>query len=353
MNIISPLQSLQLFGKPSTQPATTVAGEKPSLDTLLPNPGQLLKAVVLEARTDNRFLLQIGDNQLLAKSDVPLRPGQALQLQLLSTTPQLELKIVSDTLNQFLGRSLTLVGNTIDISTLFQSLQQPASIFNSLSLHTQQALNNFFSLQKNDLSGGDGGTVLKQLVDKLGLSLENILSRGENAKAASSLKAALLEVMHNFQNKGNIGENAGRLLGTLEFFQLAQLHADTTQQLIFPLPLSFLEQGFLLIERRQDEDSDKKGYDEQEYRFSLHLKLTDIGNITVDFLHNQEGLFIRFHTDSQEKADFIATFSDELKEAISDTPILGISFAADAEDPATELIRHIIPEGKSVLDTTA
>lgn len=347
MNTISPLQSIPLLGKSGNQSG------RQALQTPLPEPGQLLKALVVETRPDNRILLQIGDNRFVARSEVPLQPGQTLQLQLVSTSPQLELKVVNDTLQQFFGRSLTLVGNTIDISTLFSSLTQPASLLESLSLNSKQALENFFSLQQNTLTEDGGGAVLKQLIDKLGLSLENFLARGDSGKASTTLKAALLEVLNSFKGNSQISDSAGRTLATLEFFQLAQLHADSSQQLIFPLPLSFIEQGFLLIERRQDDEGGGGEYDDQPYRFSLHLKMSDIGNLRIDFFHSPEGLFIRFHADSQEKATFIAESSEELRQAISETPILGISFAADAEDPATELIRHIVPEGRPVLDTTA
>ncbi len=347
MNIITPLQSINLAGKTSPQVPTEARSP------LQIQPGQLLKALVVEARTDNSILLKIGNNELVAKSEVPLKPGQQLQLQVTSTSPQLQLKIVGDTVNQFLGRSLTLVGNTIDIKALFQSLQQPSSLFDSLSLNSKQALDSFFSLQQTNLASGNGGNVVKQMIDNLGLSFENAIARGDTGKAALTLKASLIEILSSFAKGSQPSENANRLLSTVEFFQLAQLHADSSQQFIFPLPLSFLEQGFLLIDRNTDDEQGNGDYDNQEYRFSLHIKMTELGNMQIDFFHSTEGLFIRFHTDSKEKAEFISSFSDQLKEAITDTPILGLSFATDAEDPATELARLIVPEGKSVLNTTA
>lgn len=348
MNTVSPLQSIPLAGKISDQPA------RPQQPAAILETGNILKAVVIESRPDNRILLQIGENQLLARSEVALKTGQTLQLQLVSTSPQFELKIVSDSLQQLLGRTLTLAGNTINITDLFPLLQQQPGLFGGLSLQSRQTLESFFSLSQNDLSGKDSGAVLSQLLDRLGLSLENLLARGETATASSTLKAALLEILHNFTNDGKASELAGKALSTLEFFQLAQLHADSGQQLIFPLPFPFLEQGFLLIEKRRDEQggSGRPG-EKEEHRFSLHLKMTDIGSLRIDFFHTPEGLFIRFHADSQEKADFIAGFSQDLKDAISGGPILNLSFAADAEDPVAELVRHLVPEGKAVIDTTA
>lgn len=347
MNTIVPTQAIPSLGRIDTQPG------RPAQAIPLPEPGQLLKALVLEAQTDNRFLLQIGDNRLVARSQVALQPGQTLNLQLVSTSPQIQLRIVNDALQQLLGRSLTLIGNNVDIGNLFSLLQQPQTLLDSLSLHSRQALESFFNLQQTPLTEGNGGETLKQLVDRLGLAFENHLARGDGDRAATSLKAALLEVLSSFTGDSRIHDSAAKPLATLEFFQLAQLHSQSSQQFILPLPLSFIEQGFLLVEQRQDEGGGKGKYGEQEYRFSLHLKMSDIGNLRIDFLHSSDGLLIRFHADSQEKADFIAAFSDDLKRAISEAPVLGISFAADATDPVAELIRQIVPEGRSVLDTTA
>lgn len=348
MNTITPPQSVPFFGKSSDQSG------RPLQPAAILETGKILKAVVIESGPDNRILLRIGDNQLPARSEVALKPGQTLQLQLVSTSPRFELKIVNDTLQQLLGRSLTLVGNTINISDLLPLLQQQPALLGGLSLHSRQALESFLSLQQTDLSGDDSGALLKQLMDRLGLSLENLLARGETDKASFTLKAALLELLHGFMRESQASETVGKALSTLEFFQLAQLQADSAQQLIFPLPLPFLDQGFLLIEKRQDEHGGSGRQDEEvEYRFSLHLKMSDIGSLRIDFYHTPEGLFIRFHADSQEKADFIAGFSQDLVGAISDGPVLSLSFAADAEDPVTELIRQLAPEGRAVIDTTA
>lgn len=348
MNTIAPIQSPPLLGRTfSQQPGQSISS------ILQPEAGQLLKATVVTSSPDNHVLLQIGENQLVARSEIPLRPGQTLQLQIVSTSPQFELKIVNDTLQQLNGRPLTLVGNSIDITVLYTLIQQQSSLFEGLSLNSKQTLESFLQLQQTTIGTDGSGASLKQAIDRVGLSLESLLARGDGSKASSTLKAALLEILQNITVHNQASDNATKTLTTLEFFQLAQLHADSGQQLIFPLPLSFIEQGFLLIEQKEDEQGSNGTYENQEHRFSLHLKMSDIGNLRVDFLHNAEGLFIRFYADSQEKAEFIATFSEELKQAISETPILGLSFAAGAEDPAVELIRLIVPEGKPVLDTTA
>ncbi len=318
-----------------------------------PTPGQLLKGVVLEVRGENRFLLDIGGQQITAESKATLSAGQNLRLQVIETTPQIELKIVSTTVDQFFGRSLTLLGKNIDLAGLFQVFrQQTPSPLTSLPTSTRNVLENFFSSQQATFSGSDGGAVLKNLVDKLGLSLENILARGDTAAASSTLKAALLELAHIFQNAENISEAANKILTTIELFQLAQLHNSGDKQFIFPLPLPFVEQGYLLVDHDSDEESEQNE-EGKNRRFSLHLSMAALGHIQIDFLSIEETLYIRFRTDSQEKSDFVEKFSDQLKEAITGIPEINLSFSADAPDPLTDLMQQIVPQGKTMLNTRA
>lgn len=348
MNTITPLQPV-----PTVGPISSRQGGRGQAE-MLPEPGQIFKALVLDARSGGQFLLQFGNTELLARSEAPLQTGQTLQLQVTSTSPQIELKIVADPLSQLFGRSIALVGKNIDIATLFTALQQQTPpLLESLSPTSRQTLESYFSLQQQSLGEKDGGVVLKQLIDRLGLSLENLLAHGDTTKAPATLKAALLDIMNSFRNAETISDHTSRILTSLELFQMAQLQVDSSKQFIFPLPLPMIENGYLLIERNDgDEDGDGPGQ-RQDFRMSLHLTMTDLGHLRVDFVHAAEGLFIRFHTDSTEKAEFIAAAGDQLRQAISDLPLLGLTFASDAEDPVAELIRRMVPAGSAIVDTKA
>jgi hypothetical protein len=39
--------------------------------------------------------------------------------------------------------------------------------------------------------------------------------------------------------------------------------------------------------------------------------MAELGHLQIDFLKNDEGLFIRFHAENQEKADFISALTDD------------------------------------------
>lgn len=346
MDTINPLSSIPPIGS-----ATSQGRSRSSQGQQLPTLGQLLKALVVEAKGEGRFILDIGGNRLTASSTAPLAQGQALQLQVVKTEPHIELKIVNDTLGRFLGRSLTLLGKNIDLSALFQAVRQlsPPPL-DSLSLTSRNVLESFFTLQQNSIGDKDGGAILKRLIENLGLNLEHLLAKGDKNSAVQTLKAALLEMAHSFSTTESIAQSTSKILTTLELFQLAQLHAGTDTHVILPIPLPFVEQGYLLVER-EEHDSESGDKDSSDSRFSLHLTMSELGNLRIDFLHNAEGVFIRFSADSQEKADFLATFSDDLKAAIRHTSLKSLAFSSGAPDPMSDLIRQLVPEGRSMLDT--
>ncbi len=346
MNTINPLSPIPYVGSSTSQSGGQAKGQNQ------PQQGQTFQATVVETKPDNIFTLDIAGNRLSARTEVPLSVGQTLQLQVVATGNQVELRIISDTLKQFLGHSLTLIGKNLDLSSLFASLQKSTTIpFETLSLSSRETLETFSTLQQAHPSGKQGGEVLQQLIDRLGLSFEALLARGDKAPLAQTLKSALLEVAFLFKGGGEVAENANRLISTIELYQLAQLQLSKENILLFPLPFPFVEKGYLMIE---DYEGHKKKEDEGEtstLNFSLHLSMKELGNLSIDFLQNPEGIFLRFHCDSQEKCDFIKTFTDQLEEVLSDPPIIGISFSDDASDPASELLRHLITDGRSIVDT--
>lgn len=346
METINPLTSI--FPVSSATPQGRGRGQPPPT----PAQGQLFKALVVESSGNNRFVLDIGGNTLAARSEASLAPGQTLRLEVMKTSPEIELKIVTDPLGQFTGRSLTLLGKNLDISSLFQGLQQQTPpLMESLTPTSRGVIETFFTLQQSDISTKEGGAVLKVLIQNLGINLEQLLAKGDKNSAARTLKAALLEVATNFKSAESIADTTSKMLSTLELFQLVQLQTSVEGHYIFPLPLPFLEQGYLVVERDPQGDSRETG--QSDSRFSLHLTMSDLGNLQVDFLQNSEGLFIRFYARSQETADFIAGYSEELNAAIQDVPLINISFSGDAPDPIGELIKQVVPEGGTVLDTKA
>ena len=347
MNTITPLQSVSGVGAIGQQQSGKTA-LPPNLDF-----GQILTATVAEARSGGRFLLSIGDAHLLAQSDAALQVGQTLKLRLTATQPQIELKIVSsDAMPQLIGKSISLISKNISVTSLVSQLnQQQPAFLSSLSSTSKEALN-FFStneLALADPADPQGGEILKQLINRLGLSMERLLADGKSEKASLTLKSALLEIASSFKNAENVSENTHKILSALEVFQMAQIQLDTSKQFIYPLPLPFLENGFLLV----DQDAAKSEGNDQArtpYKFSLHLTMSELGFIRIDFFQAAEGLFIRFHAEDTDKSAFASSFGDELRQSIT-TPLAGLAFAADAGDPVKYLLKQLFSDGNQVLDT--
>jgi hypothetical protein len=352
MSTITPLSSIPPLGSYTSRQGTG----RPDSQAAPPT-GEILKAMVLEARSGERYLLEIAGNRLLASSQARLTPGQQLQLQVVSTQPQVELKIVSDVFSALSGRSLVLLGSTLDLSALLASLTRGGSEagapFSRLSATSGETLAAFLPQgMQAIINSREGGEFLRTLFDRLGLNLESLLAQGGKEQAGQTLKAALLEIAHLFQHSERISEQVGKLLATLELFQLAQLQLGQERFLIFPLPLPFLDQGYVLVEQQPEGENGGEGA-AGEHHFSLHLSLTGLGHLRIVFLLNQEGLFIRFHLESKEKAAFVAGYEEQLKAALTGAPLVSVSFSDGADDPASELVRRLFPSKQTILDTTA
>ena len=205
-------------------------------------------------------------------------------------------------------------------------------------------------------SGGpekQGGELLQQLVDKLGLNLESMLAAGNMEDAVKTVKFALMELVQNFAAQSKLAESGKHALNTLEFFQLTQLQAVRQDALVVPIPLPFLEQGYLLVEDYQNQSGKDGGNRGIPKHFSLLLKLAPLGNLKIDFLANGDGLYIRFNSESKEVSDFLASFKDELNNSITNTLVHGVSFAEKGEDPLTAVLKRSRAVADSFINTKA
>jgi hypothetical protein len=316
-------------------------------------PGQFLTATVLESTDSKQFYIEILGKKILAKGDsLTLSPGAKLKLEILATTPDLKLRIVSQNPEMFFGKTLTLLSKNLDISVLFQNLQTPPSpLLSELSSLSQKSLTTFFSVQQAQLTTTESGVNLKQLLNQLGLNRESLLASGNKQQdAALTLKSALLEIRSLLKSGSDLAKTTNKLLGTIELYQLAQLRLSNENLLIFPLPLSFLNHGYLLVDKDPHQENSNEGKNHPR-RFSLHLNLEPLGNLEILFLDTPDGLYIRFCCDTQEKSLFASSQQDVLKQMISSTNVLGLSFGEDAGNPAQALVQQLIPDGEAMLDT--
>lgn len=340
MSSVSPLSGISPVGS-----STSDSSNRGKYNQL--QQGLVFKAKVAEAKSQTLFILDIAGQKIPARSANQLTVGQMLKLQVMTTTPEIHLKIINDSNNLFTGKSIQLLGDGIDIRSLFSSLQtSPQSPLQTISTFSQQTLESFFLFSQNHLSGKDGGMLLKKFIDQLGLSFEALLARGKAGDARQTLKAALLELMQVFKNADQLAEKTNKLLNTIEIYQLAQLQLDKDNIFIFPLPIPFLEKGYLLVEDHGGDDSTDNSTD---HRFSLHLTLEGLGNLRIEILKSQEGIYLRFFSDSEEKMEFLKSFQENLLPDTIQSKILGVSFAQENLDTSADLLKKLRPEGESLV----
>lgn len=189
MNTIKPLSPIKPVGS-STSDADARQQSKQHAQ-----PGQIFTATVLKSAGRNRFFLSINEQNILAQSEtVSLSPGAKLKLQVLTTTPLVELKIISDDPLPAFGKTITLLGKNFDISGLFKSLSTTSpSPIDTESTSTQDILQQF------PLKNHDDRTILKQLIDRLGLSLNTLMTKGGSKNDAETLNKALFEIAALFK----------------------------------------------------------------------------------------------------------------------------------------------------------
>ncbi len=131
--------------------------------------------------------------------------------------------------------------------------------------------------------------------------------------------------------------------------RLAEIGVD-----FLPLPLSFLERGYLLARRHPEQDGGSdKAESGQSHSLSLFLELEGLGRLQIDCLYQNQGLYLRFACRDQEVASFLGAAQDELRQNLGETALLGASFSSGAEDPAQALIQRLIPAETHLLDARA
>lgn len=360
------------------QPMPSLLGKSPQSGQGFSSDGNArnqLQGEVIKNLGGDRFLIDIGGKQIEMHSQTPLAVGQQLRLAIAKTEP-LQLRIVPESTEskqqgatttflassqivptQLLTHASSLAGKPIDLGTLFTLLSTANSSASPLSGETLTVIANFFSLQQNFLQNKtESGTILQQLIEHLGLSHEKNIQNGQSTTASNQLKNSLLELLNLFPKSSTTGQEASRLSGIIEFFQLTNIALPGSNEQIFPIPLPFVDQGFLRVYHDQsaEQDSEANDNDQQQLRYSLYLKMSNIGNLQIDFTGNMEGIYLHIHAESIEQQQFLEQYSKELETTLSSNRSLrGIRFSHDAKEPAGELLRLALHENQGLLNTKA
>jgi len=190
------------------------------------------------------------------------------------------------------------------------------------------------------LTQGENLGLLSQL---FGLNLEASLLRERTKDALNSLKLALLG------DRTELGLKGEEALHRLELFQICRARLAEQNVNFIPLPLPFLEEGYLLVDEQGNQNQKQKNKDISVH-LSLHLRLSSLGNLRVDMLSEPSGLLLRVACEDQQRLNFLQSLGEQLDERLQDLNIRGVSFTTGVESPARELLKKILPSAQGILD---
>lgn len=201
-------------------------------------------------------------------------------------------------------------------------------------------------------SQNNAGEQLQKLIQSLGLSFEGKLAAGNVDGAINTVKSSIMELLQNLMGSTKLSESGTQTLKTIEFYQLMQLQMERQDTLILPLPLPFLDQGYLAIEDYKKQLAGEDGKGEALTHFSLYLKLAPLGNLKIDFLYSGEGVYLRFNSDSKQISEFLTEHKKELSQSVTSTVIQSVSFSENSEDPLAAILQKSGSK-TSIFDTKA
>lgn len=310
--------------------------------------GQLLRASVTEGGQDH-VTLAWGQDRFRAETRIPFRIGQTLELLVVATSPHIELRLLGDSLGERLSQYLQTLNGKWHFFSAAEDLSGVAGGRSGPSGQDPSAFLELWRQACEGLSRSPSAEALRHVLTTLGLGHEADLAREGLSAFSPNLKSALLEVLHRAGSLDpELEEAFTQQLRLLEFFQLSQVRLGAQGMTLYPLPLSFLDQGFLLARNKHGEEEA-----ESSALVSLHLQLKGLGGLRIDLLEEGGGTLVRFACEDQEKADYIAAFRDELEQILEGLPLEGLSFSVGAKSPDRDLVEMLQPKEGCFLNTRA
>jgi hypothetical protein len=310
-------------------------------------PYQIVQATVAEGGLE-KVVLNFKHHRLEAETKVPLRSGQNLSLQVLGTQPRIHFRILENSELNHLFRLLHSLDQNIKLPILIEGIQTSrVHGFDHFSKEMQALLPALILLLQSNpekLSGKN----LSQLWDKLGLNLEALLSAGKTVEAKTNLKTMLMMHAMKIHQQGGTTESIENVLDLFRLYQLCRYRLAQENLLFLPLPFSFLEQGYLLAEKKRHQDQEENDLD-QFWKMTLYLKLSYLGNLQILLLFENLTLCLRILCDSKDKAEIISESLIRLQNHLSTVSLESFSVGTGAEDPLQSLVQRLAPDGDHFL----
>lgn len=197
------------------------------------------------------------------------------------------------------------------------------------------------------------GQHLREIVDRLGMNMEQLLAHGDRQQAVQTLKFALLEMAQRLPAADPGVGQTDQITKTIELFQLLQIRLASEALFFLPLPFSFLEQGFLLVDGDRSDNKGEKSGEQAGKSIELHLRLQGLGNLRIAMQLGIGGVTLDFMAEDAQRAKFLADHREELHQWLTATNVASIRFLVGGGEPVTTLLEKIIHGPTGMLDTSA
>jgi len=342
-------KTLEAFAAPQSLNTGTIYKEIGNLLQQLSQTAALPTQTAQQATTLSAIFTQI--SALQSSAGIPL-PAGATSTALMTTEDTVSLLDQIGKLSQDNPQVQSLISRLI--SLLQENPVLPATTDPLQQLITLLAKVNSEQTQPQPLQLD--GKQLQKFVDRLGINMEQLLAEGNSEKAVQTLKFALLELTQQFSAGSKSTVQADQIVKSIELYQTLQIRLASESLSFVPLPFSFLNQGYLLIDadRSKQESEDSPGQSEKTPQlYELHLQLEGLGNLQIDIRQKDGGVTLKFVTEDSERAKFIAGFRNELEQWLTTASLQSAQFVTGAKEPVKSLLERIINGATGMVDTKA
>ncbi len=330
-------------------PSTEISGAR-SLQLPELSVGETVEAAIVRQLGTGRFVVQLKNALIPARSDLAFRPGDRVSVAVDRLQPEVLLRITGGSaggsrgiMDFFPGSRIgatSLLNFFVDASNILKTPAEAALLPGSESRPLDTLLALVRSLVVSGNTFGDP-LFIRNYILNLGLLYEKILHRGQKAKEGAagadrsrgSLKGLLLEMAgepglpDDGPTKGGDGTKTGRSalsgmvdsgLGAIESEQWLNLFLQETEGR-YVLSIPFLMDGRILmqnLEIRFDEDGQGAGEAERPFHVTLYLDLDILGRLIahVEMRGDRVGCALRF--EEEEGRLLLAPHLEELGERL-------------------------------------
>jgi len=197
------------------------------------------------------------------------------------------------------------------------------------------------------------GQHLREIVDRLGINMEQLFAHGDRQQAVQTLKFALMELAQRLPATDPGVGQADQITRTIELYQLLQIRLAGEALFFLPLPFSFLEQGFLLVDGDRSGDQGEKSSEQAGKSIELHLRLQGLGNLRIAIQLGASGVALDFMAEDAQRAKFLADHREEVHQWLTATNVASIRFLVGSGEPVATLLEKIIHGSTGMVDTSA